>query len=106
MINKLMIDNGFYILVETDIIENKKVFKITLGEGYREDGLSSISIVDDGKFLRYYEEDRQKSIRDSDMSKSFEETVSGYLNLLLNRFPKNAIIKSVDGVYVNYFNEE
>jgi hypothetical protein len=106
MINKLMIDNGFYILINFDIIDNTKVFKVVLGEAYKEDGLSSISITDDGKFLRYYEEDRQKSIRDSDVSKTFEETTEGYLNLLLSRFPKSAIIKSVDGVYVNYFNEE
>ena len=105
MVNKLMIESGYYVLIKIDTNIEKKVFTINLGEAYQEDGLKSISITDDGRFLRYFENDQQMVIRDSDLSKTFEETAANYINLLLQRFPKNSIIHEVDGVYVNYFGE-
>lgn len=105
MVNKLMIDSGYYVLVSFDTDEDFKTFKLTLGKAYQENGLFSISITDDGEYLRYFENDVQKVIRDLATTTSFEETSANYINLLLQDFPKNSIIQEVDGVYTNYFSE-
>jgi hypothetical protein len=107
MVNKLMVESGFYVLINFDFEGDDKIFNVTLGQQYQEDGLQSIQIKDDGKFIRYFENGKQKTIRDLDTTvKTFEEITGSYVHLLLNRFPKNAIITQVDGEYVNYFNEE
>lgn len=105
MVNKLMIDSGYYILVSFDTDEDFKTFKLTLGKAYQENGLFSISITDDGEYLRYFENDVQKVIRDLATTPSFEETSANYINMLLQKFPKNSIIQEIDGVYTNYFSE-
>lgn len=106
MVNKLMIDSGYYVLINFDTNENLKSFKLTLGKAYQENGLFSISITDDGEYLRYFENNIQKVIRDLATTPSFEETSTNYINMLVQKFPKNAIIQEVDGIYVNYFNED
>jgi hypothetical protein len=107
MVNKLMIDSGFYILIGFDFDADTKIFNMALGQQYQEDGLKSIQIKDDGKFIRYFENGTQKTIRDLDTTtKTFEEIAGAYVELLLHRFPKSAIITQVDGEYVNYFDEE
>lgn len=101
-----MIDSGFYILVNLDFVNGCDVFNMIIGSQYQEDNLKSIRIESDGKFMKYYENDNQRAIRDLDTTNSFEETVASYINLLVNRFPKSVIVTQVDGEYVNYFDEE
>ncbi len=106
MVNKLMIDSGFYIIVDIVVEENMNIFNLTLGPSYKQDDLENISITDDGKFLRYFENGIQKTIRDLSTTKSFEDTVKSYIEILLRKFPKNSILRKVDGEFVNYFDEE
>lgn len=106
MVSKLMVEQGFYIVVDINVEEKLNTFNLELGPAYQEDDLKTVSITDDGKFLRYYENGNQVSIRDTNLSNTFDGTVVNYIKLLIERFPRKSILKRVNGEFVNYFDEE
>lgn len=101
--DNLAIKHGYFFVVDRD--DEKKYMNVEIGPAYRNDDVESFSVKSEGGFLKFFVNGIQDTLRDQNLSNSFEEVSDSFLNKIVQAHTKMALVKRVDGVLVPYFEE-
>lgn len=101
--SNLAIKHGYFFVVDRD--DEKKCMTVEIGPAYKNDDVENFSIKSEGGFLRFFINGIQDTLRDQDLSSSFEEVSDSFLNKIVEAHTKSALVKRVEGNFVPYFEE-
>ena len=102
--DNLAIKHGYYFVA--DRYDDKKYMTVEIGAAYRNDDVKEFAIKSEGGFIRFFINGEQETLRDQDLSRSFEEVSDAFLDKIVEAHTKMALVKRVDNVLVPYFEEK
>lgn len=102
--DNLAIKHGYYFVVDRN--DDEKYMTVEIGPAYRNDDVEEFSIKSEGGFIRFFINGQQETLRDQDLSRSFEEVTDAFLDKIIEAHTKMALVKRVDNVLVPYFEEK
>jgi hypothetical protein len=102
--DNLAIKHGYYFEVDRD--DERKYMHVEIGQAYRNDDVENFTIKSEGGFLKFFINGEQDTLRDQNLSNSFEDVADSFLEKIINAHTKMALVKRVNSELVSYFEEK
>lgn len=102
----LTIKYGYYFIIDLD--KERQIFNIEVGKAYQDQmgGVKEFSVKVENGFINSYSNGVKEDIRDASISNSFESVVSSFINRLIQKFTRSALLKRNGSDLIPYFEKE